>query len=717
MTASSDPYQPLNLLKVSGNLPVIPQILVQLIDLCSQEDIDLQAVARLVKKDAALAAKVLQLCNSAFIGARSAFADVTQAVVYLGADTVRNLAISVSVQQVFRRVESNGLLNIDRFWYHSYENAILAQRIAEATGYTNPSEAYLAGLVHDLGKLLMWMAFPGKYAPLLLKGIRCQGGRLAFLEQEKLHINHCDAGAWLLRQWGLPSLISDAVRYHHHPVDEVVEALALTRIVYLADLLSHSDDPEQECNEVAAKLFRLAPGKVNELLEGVDEQIHEVARRLGIRIPSATKSALEPEEPESKKIHKQTTRELINRVHDISQLCGHLQSLLRAESVDQILATVEESLLILFNLEPSLVLLLTDDDTRMQAITSSQNKLANQAASLNFTIAHHEHSLPAQCLSLGQLLHSFMARPDMDPTMLDSQIISLLGSEGMLLIPLQAGSVKIGALVLGVSKNEHLNIISQSDPLLLLAGQAGMAIHIQRLSEQEAQRKIADQLKGAAMLARRIAHEINNPVAILQNYLKVLELKLKDNGDIQEELRIMAEECGRIGTITSQLQDITRSEQISPDKELDLNTFLDKTIRLYQAGQDREGEVSLHFQPAPEPIALTTDENALRQIITNLIKNALEAVGSEGTVLVEVATGKQDHDHQVCIRVCDNGPGLDPAVKDTLFQAGTTTKGGGHGGLGLAIVSNLVHHLGGMVEVVEQDGNTIFSITLPFSPH
>ena len=58
------------------------------------------------------------------------------------------------------------------------------------------------------------------------------------------------------------------------------------------------------------------------------------------------------------------------------------------------------------------------------------------------------------------------------------------------------------------------------------------------------------------------------------NYLKVLELKLKDNGEIQEELRIMAEECGRIGTITSQLQDITQSEQVSPDKELDINTFL-----------------------------------------------------------------------------------------------------------------------------------------------
>jgi len=717
MTAASDPYQPLNLLKISGNLPVIPQILVQLIDLCNQKDIDLQAVARLVKKDAALAAKVLQLCNSAFIGARSAFADVPQAVIYLGADTVRNLAISVSVQQIFRRIESNGLLNLDRFWYHSYENAILAQRIAETTGYANPSEAYLAGLVHDLGKLLMWMAFPGKYAPLLLKGIRCQGGRLAFLEQEKLGINHCDAGAWLLEQWGLPSLLADAVRYHHHPVDEVIEAFALTRIVYLADLLSHSDNPEQECNEVAAKLFRLVPDTVNELLDGVDDQIHEVAHRLGIRIPKPTTSGLEPEEPESRKVHKQTTRELINRVRDISQLCGYLQSLLQAESRDQILATLEESLLILFNLEPSLVLLLNEDGTRMKAHVSAKNNLASQVASLNFSLAHHEHSLPVQCLQLGHPLHSFMARPDLDPTMLDSQLINLLGREGMILLPLLAGPEQVGVLVLAVNKGEHLNILSQNDPLQLLATQAGMALHLHKIREVEQQRRTADHLKGAATLARRIAHEINNPVAILQNYLKVLEGKLKNDEQFQDELRIMAEECARIGAITEQLQDITANRQISTDKEINLNDFLDKTIRLYRAGQDNEKKVHFHFRPAREKIMLRTDENALRQILTNLLNNALDAVAGEGNITIETHLEKQENQHRVRIQIFDDGSGLDPVIKEKLFQAGTTTKGGGHSGLGLAIVSNLTQHLGGAVEVFEEDNNTIFSITLPLSTH
>jgi len=717
MTAATDPYQPLNMLKVSGNLPVMPQLLVQLMELCSQEDIDLQAVADLVTKDAALAAKVLQLCNSAFIGARSPFADVTQAVVYLGADTIRNLTISVSVQQVFRRMKSNGLLQLDRFWYHSYESAILGQRIAEATGYTNPSEAYLGCLVHDLGKLLMWMAFPGKYAPLLIKGVRCHGGRLAFLEQEKLHINHCDAGAWLLDQWGLPGQIGEAVRAHHCFVDELTDSPALTRIVSFADLLSHCDDPEQECNEAAAKLFRLAPDKVSELREGIDEQIQDMARHLGIRIPIRTAPAEETKDSRSSEIQQKTAVELSNRARDFSQLHGFLQNLLRARNRDQILTTLEESLLILFNLQPALVLLRTDNNTGLQAVVSKKNKLAAQASSFVFSLEDHQQSLPVQCLSLGQLLHSFMPRPEQDPTQLDSRLTSLLGTDGMVLLPLTADSSHIGVLVIGVSKNEYLGIISQSAPLMLLVEQAGMALYIDSLHKQEQQRKAREQLKGAVMLARKIAHEINNPVATLQNYLSVLENKLKGNAEIREELRILREECQRIGTISRQLEDITLGEQVKPTTTIDLNTLLDETVRLYQVAGQNGQAIRFRFQPNQQPVFVTTDENALKQVLTNLINNAVEAVGQEGTVTIKLTCIERQGENRACISIRDDGSGLDPAVKDNLFEAGITNKKNGHSGLGLAIVANLVQRLGGSIEVVEEEGNTIFSIFLPVTPH
>ena len=713
MTATKDPYRPLNRLKISGNLPVIPQILVQLIDACHQPEVDLRAVSKLIEKDAAMAAKVLQLCNSAFIGARSAFVDVGQAVIYLGADTIKNLAVSVSVQQVFRRVETNGLLNIDRFWYHSYQNAILANRIAETVSYPNPSEAYLAGLLHDLGKLLLWMAFPGKSVPLLLKGIRCHNGRLAFLEQEKLQINHCDAGAWLIKEWGLPSLIGDAVRYHHHSVDEVEQGLPLTRIIFLADLISHSDNPEQECNEVADQLFRLAPGQTEQLKEGVDEQIQEVAHQLGIRIPTNTKSDLEPE-PESTTIHKETSIELISRIRDITQLTGLLDNLLKARDRDQAARILEQSLKILFNQETSLLLLFDKKNDRLQGFTSPENVLFRETTSLRFSLQRHSDSLPAQALELHQILHSFMHRPDEDETLLDAQLTRVLGTEGMVIVPMHYQQQNIGLIIVGVSKSGHVNLLSHATPLQLLASQAAVSLFMHNWQEEQRQRIAGERLEAAALLARKIAHEINNPLAIVRNYLKVLDVKLKDREEIREELTILDQEFERIGRITHQLRDISTEKQFSQLEETDLNQLLKDIIHLYTAGLKSDNKITIDFYPDPENITLKTDRNGLKEIITNLLNNAIEALDGRGTIIVKTAIQKKPPaPDQVIITIRDNGPGVAENLQKNLFQAGITTKGDGHGGLGLAITTRILQHLDGSIALVPEPEGTTFSITLP----
>jgi len=713
MTQQKDPYQSLKRLKVSGNLPVIPQILVQLIDTCHQPEVDLRAISKLVEKDAAMAAKVLQLCNSAFIGARSSFVDVGQAVIYLGADTIKNLAISVSVQQVFRRVETNGLLNIDRFWYHSYQNAILARRIAEVVSYPNPSEAYLAGLLHDLGKLLLWMAFPGKYVPLLLKGIRCHDGRLAFLEQEKLHINHCDAGAWLVKEWGLPSLIGDAIRYHHHPVDDVEQGLPLTRIIFLADLVSHSDNPEQECNEVADQLFRLAPGQTEQLKEGVDEQIQEVAHQLGIRIPTSSKSTLEPE-PESEGIHKETSIELISRIRNITQLTGLLDNLLKARDKDQVAQILEQSLKILFNQETSLLLLFDRKNNQLQGFTSHDNVLFADTASLRFSIERHHESLPVRALELNQILHSFMHRLDKNDTLLDTELTGILGTEGIVIVPMEYQQKNVGLLVIGISKNENVNLLSHVTPLQLLASQAAVSIFMQGWQEEQRQRIADERLEAAALLARKIAHEINNPLAILRNYLKVLDVKLKDREEIREELTILDQEFERIGRITHQLGDISTEKQTYQLKETNLNQLLEEIINFYSAGLQSDNEITIDFLPDPNVKSIETDSNGLRQIITNLFNNAIEALGGQGTITVTTAMHKKPMaTDQVTITIKDNGPGVKKNLQETLFQAGITTKGGGHGGLGLAITTRILHQMGGSIILDTEAENTTFSIILP----
>ena len=710
LLAMTTAHSVLSTLKISGNLPSMPQVLVQLIDSCHETDINLRAIAHIVDKDAAISAKLLQLVNSAFIGARRTFTNVEQAVVYLGGNTVRNLAISISVQQVFRRVESNGLLSIDRFWHHSYLNALLARNIAVATSYPDPSEAYLAGLLHDIGKLLLWMAFPGKYAPLLLKGVRCNSGRLTFLEEEKLHVNHCSAGAWLCEQWRLPTLIADAIRYHHHPLDEVEQALPLTRIAYLTDLLSHSSTAGKDCLEAADRFFNLSPTHVKALYKGVDEEIAEFAEHLGIHIPHNAKTSHD-KEPESQETHKEISLGLINRIREITQMSGLLDNLLRAENTAQVVAAVEQGMKILFNEEACVVMVLNPQTGELRCSTSPDNKLAREMRDFTFAPTRYADSLPGKALQQQRLLHTFRQKPEekYPVNLVDAQLLHLLGTEGMVALPMIHQQELLGLVLIGLTEKAFHNFNGQWTPLRLLANHAAICFSLERMRTTQAERIAAERVESATLVARKIAHEINNPLAILRNYLHILGKKNEQGEAINEELAILDNELERLGHITLGLEDLAREQDELHLEQLDLHRLLEETLHLFQATSGKIHLIDFTFTPWTQPLYIRSDRRSLSQILQNLLGNAVDAVAGHGAVAVRITA---DNDN-ILISVEDNGPGIDPALTATLFTIGASTKDGRHGGLGLAIVHNLATKLGGSISYQTRPGQTIFTLTLP----
>ena len=704
------PNPVLSNLKLTGNLPSMPQVLVQLIDRSHETEINLQSIARIVDKDAAISAKLLQLVNSAFIGARRSFTNLEQAVVYLGGDTIRNLAISLSVQQVFRRVESNGLLSMDRFWYHSFLNGLLARNLATATGYPDPSEAYLAGLLHDIGKLLLWMAFPGKYAPLLLKGVRCHNGRLAFLEEEKLHVNHCSAGAWLCEQWRLPTLLADAVRYHHHPLEQVEQALPLTRIICLCDLLSHSSTEGQDCLEAADRFFGLSAQQVQALYEGVEEQIDELAGSMGIHVPRLAKSSHD-QEPESQETHKETSLGLINRIREITQMSGLLDNLLRAENANQVVAAVEQGLKILFNEDACLLMVVDQQSGDLRGLTSPDNKLAQEMNGFAIAMQRHADSLPGKVVRTERLCHTFGKKAEgKQPTNLfDVQLVRLLGTDGMLGIPLLYQREMLGVFLIGISERAFNQINGQLTSLRLLANHAAICLYMERMRAIHAERIAAERLQAANLTARKIAHEINNPLAILRNYLHILGKKNEQGEPIGAELALLDNELERLAHMTLGLEDLSREQDELRWERLDLHRLVSETVHLFRAAATSTGLIDFTVIPWPQPLFVRTDRRCLSQILQNLLGNAVDALGGKGAIVVRSAA----ENGRVRIAVEDNGPGIDPDLGDTLFTAGATTKQGRHGGLGLAIVHSLITRLGGSVSYQSAPGHTVFTVILP----
>jgi HD-like signal output (HDOD) protein len=133
------------------SLPTLPHILLKTIGLCGRPEKGLKEITRLISQDPALSERVLRLANSAFYGLRQKVSSVGEALLLLGLEAVKNIAISSSVSQVFQGTPARHGLNLKRFWWHSLRCALIARLLAVKTAYPSPEEAFLAGLLHDLG--------------------------------------------------------------------------------------------------------------------------------------------------------------------------------------------------------------------------------------------------------------------------------------------------------------------------------------------------------------------------------------------------------------------------------------------------------------------------------------------------------------------------------------------------------------------------------------
>ena len=158
-----------NKISTLKNLPTLPHILVKLISACNEDEVNMLEVSKLVEKDPSLSSKILKLVNSASYGLPKKIESIQHSISYLGTGTIKNIAIGSSVHQAFQPPKGNGLFNLKIFWWHSLRCAVLARLIAKEINYKNPEEAFLTGLLHDIGRLVLWANYPDEYLDLLDK--------------------------------------------------------------------------------------------------------------------------------------------------------------------------------------------------------------------------------------------------------------------------------------------------------------------------------------------------------------------------------------------------------------------------------------------------------------------------------------------------------------------------------------------------------------------
>jgi len=198
-----------------NKLPSLPQVLVRILDAVSQESADFQQLSSIIRQDSAISARLVAVANSSYYRRQHKCDTVDRALMCLGLETVRTLVITASVKQYFSFFDKVHQQFMARFWRRSLVSAHCAQTFASLTGYQNQSQAYLCGLLMDVGQLCLLAENDSAY--LALWGPAGSQGELQLLDAERhaFAMTHAELGAALLDSWQMDNFMADAVRYHH----------------------------------------------------------------------------------------------------------------------------------------------------------------------------------------------------------------------------------------------------------------------------------------------------------------------------------------------------------------------------------------------------------------------------------------------------------------------------------------------------------------------
>ncbi|MEG3640504.1 HDOD domain-containing protein [Magnetococcus sp. PR-3] len=208
---------PNQLLRRMDGLAAFPKSVRQVLQLTSDANIDPKDLVNVIIHDPILTFRLLQTVNAPFFGLSETISSVNHAVVYIGFNTIKNLAIDTANRGILPPMTTGGV-DTPLFHRHAITVAMLSRGLARRAGVEEPETAnfYLAGLLHDIGKLALSTAYPEPYR-IILKMVAHEGISVMEAEQAQLQTDHAEVGAALARHWHLPETLADSIEAHHSP--------------------------------------------------------------------------------------------------------------------------------------------------------------------------------------------------------------------------------------------------------------------------------------------------------------------------------------------------------------------------------------------------------------------------------------------------------------------------------------------------------------------
>ena len=262
-------------------LPTLPDSVAEITRKMSDPNVNAREIGLLISRDLSISSKVLKTVNSVRYGFKRQIKDINSAIVGLGFDAVRDLALSIAVFDSLDHKGQSGVFDRILFWEHSLGVAVASEAIGSMVRYPNPNELFLAGLLHDIGKVILDIYIPEDFEKAVDMANE-ESILLVTAEKEVFGFTHCDAGLALAQKWNIPENLREAIGCHHNPSPIMANIdFNMTAIVHLADILVRGLDignggdnkiPELR-GEVRDIYGELLDKRLKECLETIDEMM------------------------------------------------------------------------------------------------------------------------------------------------------------------------------------------------------------------------------------------------------------------------------------------------------------------------------------------------------------------------------------------------------------------------------------------------------------
>ena len=323
-------------------VPSFPPVMTKLLELCNSDHTEMEDLARLIETDPGISTRVLSIVNSAFFGLARTITDVTEAIIFLGINEVKNVSLKASVFEKMIRPGKLKGFNRAFFWRHCLCVASLGRAIAEEIKYPNLEEAYMAGLLHDFGKIIFDLQGCVNYGEFVANAVDCTGP-IIDEERDLMGMGHDDIGAYYSHAWHLPDTLSLVINHHHRKFGHLglaPEEALLISIVSLANFLAWTQgigsldinhppflQPEVEQN------ICLPDVNFKRVIQKMDREMERTARFYNFVFPSSSqfrenllqanlklsaissRTYFNPDEPQEKNFRSRTVMASITAPH------------------------------------------------------------------------------------------------------------------------------------------------------------------------------------------------------------------------------------------------------------------------------------------------------------------------------------------------------------------------------------------------------------------